>query len=362
MATTNSARTPLRDGGLDLSVIVPVHNAESTLRPCLESIFANRGVNHEVIVVDDASDDASVRIAAGFPCRLILLASNIMAANCRNLGAQHARSNLLVFFDSDQVMKPDTLARFAEALRSHREVDAVVASFEADTPVPGFFAKFKNFRHHWVHQQARLEGVTLASGFTAIRRDVFLEHGGFEPAYKPSCIEDVALGHKLHRHGHRIQFRREIQVTHLKSYTMGSLLKSDLLDRAIPWTELALRSGMWRNDLNTSTSNTVSVALAGLLPVLLLLEASEGAAASLIAFGGIVIANLNLLVPMGRRYGVGFATLAGLFLPVMYFTHGLGLVLGIATHLLGVSVTQARQPTPQPKYEVLDNRSQAAST
>ena len=85
-----------------VSVIIPAHNAGELLPSCLESVFASAGVSCEVILVNDASTDETERIARSFGCRVISLKSNIMAANCRNLGSRHARGEILVFFDADQ--------------------------------------------------------------------------------------------------------------------------------------------------------------------------------------------------------------------------------------------------------------------
>ena len=52
-------------------------------------------------------------------------------------------------------------------------------------------------------------------------------------------VKDVELGYRLRAAAHRIRLVREAQVTHLKRWTLGSWLASDLRDRAIPWARLA---------------------------------------------------------------------------------------------------------------------------
>jgi glycosyltransferase involved in cell wall biosynthesis len=341
------------DAKPEVSVIIPMYNAAKTLRPCLESIFSNRGVAYEVIVVNDASTDNSGDLALEFPCKLISLDSNIMSANCRNLGARHALGDILLFFDSDQVMRPDTIRRFVDVLRQNPDVDAVVGAFEADTPMPGFFSKFKNLRHHYEHQIADPEGATLASGLTAIRKSVFDLHGGFEPAYQPASIEDIALGYKLRRNNHRIRFRGDIQVSHLKGYTFTELVVSDIVNRAIPWTTLMIRDRIWKNDLNTKNANVASVALSWLIPLLpittALLSGGIIAAACLLI---IWMANSGLLRAALRHFGFFFLVKAMLFIPVMYFYQGLGLMAGIAAYAFGRPVTRDRRP-PDARYEIL---------
>lgn len=341
------------DRSPEVSVVIPAHDAEDQIGACLESVFRNRSVDFEVIVVDDASGDGTADVAAGFPCRLIRSESNLMAANCRNLGARHARGELIVFFDADETMGPDTLRRFRDALRDNPGVDAVVGSLTPTTPAPGFFSRFKNLQHHLTHQRARTKGATLDSGRMAIRGAIFEKIGGFEPAFAGASIEDIALGYRMTRAGHRIRFEPDIQVVHHKRYDLVDLVRSDVLHRAIPWTGLMLRERMFRNDLNTRAENVGSVALAGLgcLAALVALLPTPGRpTAALVAFAAfltIPLLNLELLVAARRHHGAGFALRAALFLPFMYVYHGVGLMLGVGAWALGGSVAGNRaEPTP----------------
>jgi GT2 family glycosyltransferase len=340
----------------EVSVVIPAHNAAAVLPDCLESVLASEGVTFEIILVDDASTDETEQIARDFSCRIISVESNIMSANCRNLGARHARGEIVVFFDADELMQPNTLRTFVDALNEHPGVDAVVGSLAPDTPMPGFFSKLKNFQHHYTHQTAEREGATLDSGRMAIGRAVFIELGGFEPAFSGASIEDIALGYRMRRHGHRIRFEPSIQVTHLKGYSFGQMLRSDLFHRAIPWTGLMLRERVFRNDLNTRGGNVGSVILAWLLPFALtagLVGWSLGWWAALAAILLVWAMNRGLLAGCRRQFGWWFAFRAAVFLPLMYFYHGVGLIAGVAAYLLGASVARERE-APIAEYQMIE--------
>jgi len=327
----------------EVSVIIPAHNAGSLLPSCLESVFSSEGVAFEVILVNDASTDDTERIAREFSCRVISLKNNIMSANCRNLGAEHARGEILVFFDADQLMESGTLRAYVDRLKEYPEVDAIVGSLAPDTPMPGFFSKLKNFQHHFTHQTAEREGATLDSGRLAMRRRAFEEIGGFEPAFSHASIEDIALGYRMLRQGRRIRFEPTIQVTHLKSYTLGEMIRSDIFHRAIPWTGLMLRERVFRNDLNTRSSNVGSVILAWLIPPALIAGLIGWASGWWMAGAAIVLIwflNRSFLSGCRHQFGWWFATRAALFLPLMYFYHGVGLVAGVFAYLLGASVAR----------------------
>ena len=101
--------------------------------------------------------------------------------------------------------------------------------------------------------------------------------------------------------GRNMILDKDLQVTHLKHWTFWSLLKTDVLDRGIPWTELILRDRFMPNDLNLELSQRVSVALAFLLLGLAL-------AAATLWRGYFVIPILALLIFLLASYWLEFAS------------------------------------------------------
>jgi len=347
----------------EVSVVIPAHNAAHDLPACLTSVMRSAGVDFEVIVVNDASSDATEEVAREHGCRVVSVSRNIMSANCRNLGARHAKGEILVFFDADQLMLPDTLRGYVDVLRRHPEVDAVVGSLTAETPAAGFFSKFKNFQHHYTHQTAQPEGATLDSGRMAVRREVFERLGGFEPSFSAASIEDIALGYRMTRQGHRIRFEPSIQVVHLKSYTLGQMVHSDIFHRAIPWTGLMLRERVFRNDLNTSSGNVGSVVAAWLAPLAMLaalLGWQPAWQVAVLAIAAIWLLNRDFLLACDRQFNAWFTLRAAAFLPLMYFYHGLGLLAGIASFVRGGSVSSPRE-APKPDYRVIEPGSEPST-
>jgi hypothetical protein len=122
-----------------------------------------------------------------------------------------------------------------------------------------------------VHQHAGEQATTFWTGCGAIRRALFLEAGGFdEQAYGRPSIEDIDLGYRLLRcfPDARIRLLKDLQVKHLKRWTPLALLRSDIVDRGVPWTRLLWReklhpagSGANTRDLNLQMSNRASVLL-----------------------------------------------------------------------------------------------------
>src|SRR5690606_3376845 len=151
------------------------------------------------------------------------------------------------------------------------DVAAVFGSYDTEPSAPDFLSQYRNLLHHYVHQKSRSDASTFWSGCGAIKKDVFLEMGGFDRVQfsKPS-IEDIELGYRMKRKGHRILLDKGLQVKHLKEWSFWSMLRTDVSRRAVPWSRLMLESGFSPRDLNVSIADRVSAALVGVLSITVL--------------------------------------------------------------------------------------------
>ncbi len=115
---------------MDVSVIIPVYNAEKYLKACLSSVLMQEGVSFEALCIDDASTDLSADIVeefASFDNRLILIRNmeNHGQAYARNIGIENAKGTYLYFLDSDdELSDPHALQRLL-AVAQRDKVDCV---------------------------------------------------------------------------------------------------------------------------------------------------------------------------------------------------------------------------------------------
>jgi glycosyltransferase involved in cell wall biosynthesis len=253
------------------SVVIPVYNGGQMLAGCLSALRQSTFSDWELLVIDDGSTDGSDRLAAQFGARVWHTSGRLGPAAARNLGAQRARGRYLFFIDADCQVQPDTLAYTAAIFQADPQLDALFGSYDDAPGASNFMAQYKNLFHHYIHQMSRPEASTFWTGCGAIRRTQFLTLGGFDvQRYHRPAIEDIDLGYRLKQAGGRICLAKHVQVKHLKAWTLISLLKSDIFDRGIPWTQLILKNRAFANDLNLQTHNRVSVAAVyGLLVALL---------------------------------------------------------------------------------------------
>jgi GT2 family glycosyltransferase len=311
---------------MKLTAIVPVYNGGDGLRQCLEALWAGTRVPDELIVADDASTDGSDEAAQGLGAQVVrsgdLRPRGPAAA--RNRGAAAATGDALLFFDADVVVHPDTVARIERCLADEPGVDALFGSYDDDPPVRGLVARYKNLEHHYVHQHGRREAGTFWAGCGAIRRSVFNAAGGFDERYARPSIEDIELGMRLRQAGFRIWLCPDIQVAHLKRWTVAGLLRSDIRDRAIPWSKLIARQDKLPDDLNLGWRNRASALAAWLMvgcwpvaAIAYLVGTSSSETWSWIAFAlllvslaclsALLLLNWDLYRFFARRGGLAFA-------------------------------------------------------
>jgi GT2 family glycosyltransferase len=255
---------------LTISVIIPVHNGGNKFRRCLLSVKALRTPPTEVIVIADGTSDGSCKLAEEFEVRLLKRSVPGGPAVARNLGAHNAKGDILFFIDADVTVQVDAIEQVLNFFKTDPYLDALIGSYDDKPFETNFLSQYKNLLHHYVHQTSDEEASTFWGACGAIKRDVFMEIGGFDETYQRPSIEDIDLGYKLRKAGYKIRLVKHLKVTHLKHWGILSLLKSDFFDRALPWTDLILNERRLINDLNLRVSSRISVIAVSLLSLTIL--------------------------------------------------------------------------------------------
>jgi len=92
-----------------ISIVIPVHNAEHSLRECLDSVFRSSYKNFEVIIVNDCYSDKPVEIKKKYLCEIIDLSEQRGPAFARDKGLTSARGEIVAFLDSNCIVPKDWL-------------------------------------------------------------------------------------------------------------------------------------------------------------------------------------------------------------------------------------------------------------
>jgi glycosyltransferase involved in cell wall biosynthesis len=167
------------DAGPLFAVVVPSFNREDHIGRCLESLVRQSCKDFEVVVVDNASTDGTVDAVLSFDGRLdvkvLVNDSNRERSFSRNRGAEYARGVFVVFLDSDDELRPDSLelaAAFVEADPDRRFF------FQRLTIVDESGATVYEpvVRKSHTMQRTLAEGNPLSCSGVFVERSLFLEH------------------------------------------------------------------------------------------------------------------------------------------------------------------------------------------
>ncbi len=320
-----------------LSVIVPTYNSEKTIEFCLQVVKKSEKVDFELIVVDDGSLDATISIAKKYADKLIEHPKNLGRGQARNAGVASAQGEILVFIDSDVVVKDDSLSIIKAYFLAHSEVDALCGMLSKEHPNPDFLSQYKNLYMNYIFSKLPERINFLYGSIHAIRREAVMSYG--EGA---KIADDTEQGQKLSARGNKIAFLKDLQVVHLKKYTFLSFVKNDF---QIPyeWVKIFLRYKGWNEIgknkggyLHSPKEQLVSVVLA---PIdLLLLGAAIWVNAILPLFGVILAAwfflNLGFFSFLLGEKGLVF----GMFSVFVTFIDHLIMAAGIVSGFLAGSL------------------------
>ena len=173
-----------------VSAIIPTKNSGETIGICLKSVREQTYNNIEVVVVDGYSSDNTREIAERFDAKLI--ESEVRRSEARNIGAEKAMGEYILFLDSDMEL---TLEVVEECVNKVKEgYDAVIIP-EVSVGV-GFWAKCKAL------EKSCYIGDELIEASRFFKREVFDAVKGYDP--KLEAAEDWDLNQRIRKTGYRV--------------------------------------------------------------------------------------------------------------------------------------------------------------
>ena len=209
---------------------MPATNRPDTLNRCRDAFLRGASQPDEIILVCEPA--------------------NANAAAARNIGAQRAAGDVLLFVDSDVEVYGDAVARIRASFDADPDLVALFGSYDDSPAAPGVASVFRNLLHHHVHQSSPGTTTTFWTGLGAVRRDAFERVGGFDESVQ--FMEDIDLGMRLAVDGARIVLDPDVLGTHLKHWSLWSMVRTDFAARGIPWVRLLLRHKHSAGTLNLS--------------------------------------------------------------------------------------------------------------
>ncbi|MEV4313747.1 glycosyltransferase family A protein [Actinocrispum sp. NPDC049592] len=311
------------------TVIVPNYNHAQSLPLCLAAIKQQTYAPLEIVVVDDASTDDSVRIAESAGVTVLRNERNEGPSVARNRGAEWASGQFLFFVDSDGALAPDAVANAVALLEADPDLGAVCGIDDAEPlTIDSRVEEYRALQHHYWCVASEGEVSFLFSAMFAIRAKVFREVGPFNPRLR--LTEEVDYGNRLaqsHRMVSTSAVTGKLDHDHLLSPLLGKLFH-----RVRARVPLYTRRKRFAQGYETPAraGSSVFAALAVLtLPVALLLGPVWLALPALLLAGSLACDARMYRFVLARR-GLPFT----LFFAGVHFLVNLTIIGGLATGML----------------------------
>ncbi|MDD5193378.1 MAG: glycosyltransferase family A protein [Candidatus Nanoarchaeia archaeon] len=189
-----------------ISIVIPVYNEEKDIEDCINSLKKQSYKKIEIIIVDDGSTDNTLEVLKKFKKIIIINGEHKGPGFSRNLGAQKANGEILIFIDADMTFEIDYLKNLIDPILKNLEIIGTTHELEIATNIQNNVSKL------WgeIRVDYRNAKEDLPRIFRAIRKEKFLELGGFDPKYgyaddqtlwfkykiKPTVAKDTICYHK----------------------------------------------------------------------------------------------------------------------------------------------------------------------
>ncbi|MBX3729827.1 MAG: glycosyltransferase family 2 protein [Candidatus Sumerlaeia bacterium] len=217
-----------------VSAVVLAYNSARFLPVCLDELARSRGVELEVLVVDNASRDDSAAVAKAHPTapRVIEPGRNLGCAGGNNVGWRAATHPIIVFVNPDCAVERDTLRLLAEALEADPTVGAAGGKL--------YYPHSRRIQHAGgiLHPNAMAEhpGVNqpdtgqfdadrdvdyVTGALLAMRRADLEALGGMDEDFFPAYYEETDLCWRLRMSGRRVRYVAAAVGYHWESVELG---------------------------------------------------------------------------------------------------------------------------------------------
>lgn len=238
---------------VDLSVIIVNYNVKEFLQNLLHSLHkAAPNISHEIIVVDNASDDGSVEfIREKFPSvKLIVNQNNLGFSKANNTALKLAQGNYILLINPDAIVSEDTITKMIAFLKEHddaglagckilnpdgslqlacrRSFPGPWTSFCKVTGLSSLFPKSKLFAKYnltYLDENSTCEVDAISGSFMMMKREVYEKVGGFDEQFF-MYGEDLDLCYRVQQNGYKVYYYPGTQIIHYK----GESTKRSSLD------------------------------------------------------------------------------------------------------------------------------------
>lgn len=165
----------------DITVVIPLFDYQDSVGAAVDSVLASRGVNAELLIVDDHSRDDSLAVVErkledndGFPMAVIAKQANAGLSAARNTGFERARADRVFLLDADNTVYQDGLRKLSDALDADRDAAFTYGIVER-------FGDESSLISALPWDPARLAEGNYIDAMALVRVDAWRKAGGYDP-------------------------------------------------------------------------------------------------------------------------------------------------------------------------------------
>jgi len=207
-----------------VSVVIPVYNPGTIFQECLLGISNSDIQPIEVIIVDDCSEPEILPEELPIPVKIFRSEIPVGPGEARNIGAENARGDILMFIDSDVIVEEDTIGRIVRKFENDLKLVGVSGFYNCNYRFNNPSTIYHNLYFEYKQKNISPESPYVDTAIWGIRRDIFDATGGFAKGMFTS--EDLEYGIRLHSEGYKLCSDVGIKVSHVKKLTFKSWIKN----------------------------------------------------------------------------------------------------------------------------------------
>ena len=248
---------------IKLSVIIPNFNGKKFLKMCLNSIKQQDYPFYEIIIVDNASSDGSIKYVNDYYPELIIIQNekNLGFAAAVNQGIKISSSEYVFLLNNDVELEPDCISNLINCIEKDKNIFAASSKMVQYTDrnkmddagdeytIFGWTRKVGDGKSPDLYTTER-EIFSACAGAAIYRKSILDEIGCFDENFF-AYMEDVDISYRARIRGYKCVYCPEAVVYHLGSGTSGSKYNEFKIKLAarnnvyvpyknMPWPQLAL--------------------------------------------------------------------------------------------------------------------------
>lgn len=205
-----------------ISLIIPCKDASETIGNVLDTVLSYKYQPDEIIIIDDGSTDNTLEILSSYDITYKPLFKSFGAAYCRNLGAQIAKGDYLVFLDSDVIPKEDWIEVIIKNLS--QDIGGIAGKYEQSPTDNLIFNEVYNLQEEYLWALAKDKQITpaLYGGICAFKKEAFFskDRSFKEEAlfYQMASGEDNFILDEILR-SHKVIYVKEFTGKHITDFS-----------------------------------------------------------------------------------------------------------------------------------------------